>query len=396
MPRAVRLWLPVIISFLVQVPAVAILIWRSEGQHGQYFPVILALIGPLALIGARRFPGPVVAITAVAASALLVLRPDIGTPPVALAFAIILGIIRGARVWVYASVGAVWVATIAVASVFDVTLHPFRIAGATLGLGVAMALGEAVRTRRERFREFRKAADARRLTVEQRERVRIARELHDVLAHSLSQINVQAGVGLHLIDSQPDKAAEALANIKSASKNALDEVRTVLGILRSDGAENEDGSDPADNRAAPLGPEPDLSSLPALVESFRQQGLGVTLAVHVDELAPPPAAIQLALYRICQEALTNVLRHASAHSASVFIGLQDGACLVTVTDDGGALPPGRPVEPGRGLIGMRERAELLGGTFRTTQGENGGFQVEARIPLPQRPRATRDEDRETA
>jgi signal transduction histidine kinase len=384
-PRPLRLWLPVVISFLVQVPAVSFMVGRSHDGPGGYFPVVLAMIGPLALIGARRFPGPVVAVTAVAAAALLLLRPDIGVPPVALIFAIVLGIIRGARVWVYSSVGATWVATIAAAIVFDVTVHPFRIVSTTFGLGLAMAIGEVLRSRRERFRAFRRAADEQRLTVEQRERMRIARELHDVLAHSLSQINVQAGVGLHLIDSQPDKAAEALANIKGASKNALDEVRTVLGILRSDPADDEPATDIDDapgKRAAPLRPEPDLSSLPALVESFRSHGLEVTFVSTLHGEPAPPAATQLALYRICQEALTNVLRHANANAASVFLGADHGDYLLTVTDDGTSVPPGRTIQAGSGLLGMRERAELLGGTLHLTRPDNGGFQIEARIPRP--------------
>lgn len=383
--RTLRLWLPVVISFLVQVPAVSFMVARNHDDPGGYFPVVLAMVGPLALIGARRFPGPVVAVTAVAAAALLLLRPDIGVPPVALLFAIVLGIIRGARVWVYSSVGAVWVATIAAAIVLDITVHPFRIVSTTFGLAVAMALGEAVRARRDRMRAYRRAADEQRLTVEQRERMRIARELHDVLAHSLSQINVQAGVGLHLIDSQPDKAAEALANIKGASKNALDEVRTVLGILRSDPADDDPAGDidDAPGKRAPLRPEPDLSSLPALVESFRSHGLEVTFVSTLEGEPAPPAATQLALYRICQEALTNVLRHANANAASVFVGVDHGDYLLTVTDDGTSVPPGRTIHAGSGLLGMRERAELLGGTLQLTRPDNGGFQVEARIPRPQ-------------
>lgn len=388
-PRPLRLWLPVVISFLVQVPAVSFMVARSHDVPGGYFPVVLAMIGPVALIGARRFPGPVVAVTAVAAATLLLLRPDIGAPHVALIFAIVLGIIRGARVWVYSSVGATWVATIAAAIMFDVTVHPFRIVSTTFGLAVAMAIGEALRARRERYRAFRKAADEQRLTVEQRERMRIARELHDLLAHSLSQINVQAGVGLHLIDSQPEKAAEALANIKGASKNALDEVRTVLGILRSDPADDDPAGDidaagdAAPGKGAPLRPGPDLSSLPALVESFRSHGLEVTFVSTLEGEPAPPAATQLALYRICQEALTNVLRHANANAASVYLGVVHGDYLLTVTDDGTSVPPGRTVHAGSGLLGMRERAELLGGTLQLTRPDNGGFQVEARIPRPQ-------------
>lgn len=376
-PRALRLWLPVVISFLVQVPAVAYLVWRTHDVPTGPILVALALLGPLALIGARRFPGPVVAVVSVAAALLLVLRPDFAGPNAALAFAIILGIVRGARIWVYSSVGAVWVATIAVGGLVDLALHPLRIAFTTLGLALAMGVGEAIRTRRERFREYRRIAAARRLTAEQRERMRIARELHDVLAHSLSQINVQAGVGLHLIDSQPEKAAEALANIKGASKNALDEVRTVLGILRSD-----QGDD-----VAPLVPEPDLAGIPALVHSFRAQGLGVEFVSELEPEAsgPAPAATQLALYRICQEALTNVLRHARASVVTVRLRRDGDDYVLTVVDDGAAVPAAQGIEPGRGLLGMRERAELLGGSLQVARLEAGGFRAEARIPRSGRP-----------
>jgi signal transduction histidine kinase len=334
--------------------------------------LLLAFVGPLALIAARRYPGPVAAVCAAAAAAPILLVPTVVTPFAALAFAIVLGIVRGARSWVYASVALAWVVTIALAGAWGVTFNPFRVAGTTLVLVVFMGLGEAIRRRRDRIVEYRRTSDARRTTAEQRERMRIARELHDVLAHSLSQINVQAGVGLHLIDSQPQKAAEALASIKSASKNALDEVRTVLGILRSD---------PAEGSSAPLTPEPDLEGLPALIGSFQAQGLDVTYVNALEAPTAAPAATQLALYRICQEALTNVLRHAEARGASVYLGVERGAYLLTVTDDGTAIASDHAIEPGGGLLGMRERAELLGGTLRTVRAVNGGFRVEARIPV---------------
>jgi hypothetical protein len=126
----------------------------------------------------------------------------------------------------------------------------------------------------------------------QAERVRIARELHDVLAHSLSQINVQAGVGLHLMDKQPEKAAAALASIKETSKTALDEVRSVLGVLRAEG-----GADPS----APLVPEPDLARLAGLAASVTSQGIDVSLD---NRFGAVPQAVQLAVYRIVQESLT--------------------------------------------------------------------------------------------
>ncbi|TFB93701.1 sensor histidine kinase [Cryobacterium sp. HLT2-28] len=416
-PAAARLWIPVVVSFLVQVPAVAVLarsgrefgpdagreIGRVFGRElvhgglrpGWYLAVVLALIGPLALIGARRYPGPVVTVAAAAAGALVLLRPDIGLPYVAVGFAIVLGIVRGARVWVYASVAAVWVATIGLAGLYGIPLQPGRIALTTLGLALLMGFGEAIRTRREQIHDLRRRADARRQSAEQRERVRIARELHDVLAHSLSQINVQAGVGLHLIDSQPGKAAEALASIKATSKNALDEVRTVLGILRSDvdpsgasgvsGVSGVSGASGADDDA-PRTPQPDLAGLPALVESFSAQGLRVEL---VNELGPEgtsaPAATQLALYRICQEALTNVLRHSGARAASVHLAVDGADVRLTVTDDGTTRPGDASIMPGGGLLGMRERAELLGGSLRVERMPVGGFLVEARLPL-RRPR----------
>jgi signal transduction histidine kinase len=369
-PAAFALWFPVIVSFLIQVPSVSFLAVHFPAPGNVFAAIACALIGPLALIGARRFPGPTVVVVALAAAGLILLRPDIGTPNIALAFAIVLGIVRGARIWVYISVALAWVSTIAVASVTGSGLHPLRIAFTTLALAFAMGVGEIIRMRREHFQSMRRSVQSRRIDAEQRERVRIARELHDVLGHSLSQINVQAGVGLHLIDSQPEKAAEALASIKETSKNALDEVRMVLGILRSDAAGESD---------APLAPEPDLGGLPALFETFRAQGMEVTYVNALDAESAAPAATQLALYRICQEALTNVLRHAQSSAASVFIGVDQSGYLVNVTDDGPAVHGA--IIPGGGLLGMRERAELLGGSLRYGAGADGGFHVEARIPL---------------
>ena len=394
MPRTGRVLFPAIFSFLVQVPATVVLArsGRDFGHAGHdlggelgaprpgwFLAVALALIGPIVLLGARRFPGPVAAVCAAAAGALILLRPDIGLPYVALGFAIVLGIVRGARVWVYASVAVAWATTIALAGTLGVPLQPARVAITTVGLAVLCAIGEGVRTRREQIRELRRRADARRQSAEQRERVRIARELHDVLAHSLSQINVQAGVGLHLIDSQPAKAAEALANIKLTSKNALDEVRTVLGILRSD----TDGvTGERLGGAVPLTPEPDLSRLPALIDSYSAQGLHVELVAELQPaMTAASAATQLALYRICQESLTNVLRHSQTRSATVRLELDDGYAVLTVTDEGSTEPLDPAIVPGGGLLGMRERAELLGGSLRVERPSPGGFLVEARLPV---------------
>lgn len=377
--RAVRLWLPVIISFLVQVPAV-FLIWHVTNRRpvlvhlstGQLLLGLgIALIGPLALIAARRFPGPVVAIVTVAASAdLLLHRGTDGPPYIALAFALVSAIVRGARIWAWIAVSFGGVALLGLGLLLGVDWQPIRMVGITLGVLLVMGIGEGMRTRRERFAEISERIAQRKQTEVQAERVRIARELHDVLAHSLSQINVQAGVGLHLMDKQPDKAAEALASIKESSKTALDEVRSVLGILRS-----EDGADPS----APLVPEPDLSRLAGLAASVTAQGPRVEVRNLLS--SPPSAAIQLALYRIAQESLTNVLRHASASTVLLSLSEKDGLYELSVQDEGGGPFVPKHDSGGRGVLGMRERAELLGGTLEAGPVPNRGFRVTARIPM---------------
>jgi signal transduction histidine kinase len=407
-PRpAFRLWAPVLLAFLIQVPG-SLFAWqgswsRASGEHGLELrpawpaTVSLALVGPLALIAARRFPGPVVAVTAAAALADLAINTGSPGPPyVALAFAIVGAIVRGARVWAWASVGAVWAGALIAVLLRGGEVAPGRAAFTTFGVLAMVGIGEAVRARRERVAAYRRAGAQRRQTAAEAERVRIARELHDVLAHSLSSINVQAGVGLHLMERDPAKAAEALAEIKATSKTALDEVRSVLGVLRADDSSG----------GAPLIPEPDLSQLERLVASVSARGVDVALEVAPEVMdAGIPRPVQLALYRIVQESLTNVLRHADARQATVSVWLEGGQAVAEVTDDGRGAPEGRSrdrsqggrnggnggdpdggdPEGGRGLLGMRERAELLGGTL-TAGLRHGvaGYRVTARIPLPRK------------
>ncbi|MFM9878336.1 MAG: sensor histidine kinase, partial [Rhodoglobus sp.] len=244
-----RLLLPVIVSFVVQVPLALYPLLFTRDQSPQVLVAAgLALLGPLLLLAARRFPGPVVAVLTAAACVDLVISVSHPGPPyIALAFAIGSAVLRGARLWAWISVGAGWVVTLVIGFLVGLDWRPVQIAVTTLGILIVFGLAEGMRTRREVFEEYRRDYTQRKQSEVQAERVRIARELHDVLAHSLSQINVQASVGLHLMDKQPEKASEALASIKETSKTALDEVRSVLGVLRA-----EDGRDPA----APLVPEP--------------------------------------------------------------------------------------------------------------------------------------------
>ena len=369
---AFRLWAPVILSLLVMVPPVFVQFTRGSGLHRVEYSswqeallqFAVAIIGPLALIAARRFPGPVVAVVAVAASAdLLLAAGEDGPPYVAFAFAIGSAIVRGARPWAWTAIAASWLGTLVLGFTFGITWQPYRVIGISFGILLLVGMAEGFRTRKERYALAAARVTARRQSEVQAERVRIARELHDVLAHSLSQINVQAGVGLHLIEKQPEKAADALASIKETSKTALDEVRSVLGILRS-----EAGAD------APLVPEPDLSRLDGLAASVTAQGVEVTL---VNELTEAPKPTQLAIYRIVQESLTNVVLHADATRVRVELVETPSDFVVTIADNG--IAKAGASEGGRGLLGMHERAELLGGTLEA--GPSGrGFTVRATIP----------------
>ncbi|WP_157802948.1 sensor histidine kinase [Compostimonas suwonensis] len=402
MPRLAVLLIPVILSFVVQVPAAVFFSVSSlragNGRAGDgdiataALAIGLALLGPLALLASRRFPGPVVALVTAAATTDLLVAPDHGPPYISLAFAIVLGMARGARVWAFASVAAGWLLCVTIGAAIGLDWNPFRIVATTIGIVICLGIGGVIRSRRERMSAFRAESSRRRLSAEQAERVRIARELHDVLAHSLSQINVQASVGLHLAEQQPERAREALANIKVTSKDALDDVRQVLGMLRAEpesGERDESAhfAHAADSVAlahsarqagapdAPLTPQADLAQLPALVARVAHPGLSVRLDDGLT--VQPPGAVQFAVYRIVQESLTNVVRHAAASEVRVSLAEEGDTIVVTVADDGrGANDP----VPGGGLLGMRERAELIGGSLDAGPGPRGGFRVVARLP----------------
>ncbi len=231
---------------------------------------------------------------------------------------------------------------------------------------VFAAAVELVRVRREGIeRARRERAEAERHRADE-ERLRIARELHDVVAHTLSVINVQAGVGLALLDDRPEQARTALDTIKSTSKEALGEVRQVLDALRSPGS-------------APRAPAPGLDRVGELAEHAATAGLRVT--VETDGTARPlPPNADLAAFRIVQEALTNVIRHSGARAARVRLEYRPRALSVRVDDDGPATG-GERHGGGNGLVGMRERAAALGGEVTAGPRGDGGFRVVATLPL---------------
>jgi signal transduction histidine kinase len=200
------------------------------------------------------------------------------------------------------------------------------------------------------------------------ERLRIARELHDVVAHTMSTINVQAGVAAYVAEDLPAATADALAAIKTASKDALRELRAILTVLRQ-----------ADE-LEPNQPQPGLGRLDALVAGVTAAGLPTTVVTTGERPPALPPAVDLAAYRIVQESLTNAIRHAGPATATVHVNYSQHDLRLRITDTG-AGPASDGTSSGHGLIGMRERATATGGALVFGPGHDGGFAVTARLPM---------------
>ncbi|MFI9170283.1 sensor histidine kinase [Streptomyces lincolnensis] len=337
------------------------------------FARVLLLVGSLLLLWRHRHPVPVVFGTAAAATLYLGAGYPYGPIFLAVALACFSAVVAGRRRAAWAAVGMLWAGHVLVAHWLYQWLPPSGDDAASWGGEVVivawmvaiLAVSELARTRREQWdRERAERAQAARRRADE-ERLRMARELHDVLAHSISVINVQAGVGLALLDTDPEQARTALTTIKAASKEALGEVRQVLDTLRTPGD-------------APRAPAPGLDRLPELV----QQAAGAGLTVDV-EGAPPRLApgTDLAAFRIVQEALTNVVRHSGSRHARVRLDPADGTTLRLRIDDDGPATGADAGGSGNGLAGMRERAAALGGTIEAGPRADGGFRVLAVLPL---------------
>ena len=235
---------------------------------------------------------------------------------------------------------------------------------------LALAIGDVIRTGREAFDRLLEVRDeeARRRLGE--ERLRIARDLHDVVAHAMVAINVQAGVAAHLLDRDPAQARGALRAIKDTSGEALVDLRAALGVLR--------GGEGDGDRDAPVRPAAGLGDLDELAAGLR--AAGVRVEVDVADVTEVPAAVQAAGYRIVQEALTNVLRHANAGVARVSVAREAGALRVEVVDDGVGAGASGADGSGNGVRGMRERATALSGTLESGPADPRGWRVLARLP----------------
>ncbi len=364
-PR-LRRWLPVIV-----LPPVLLLDGLLSGKGGDVdlLSVVFAYVAALPLVLRERLGFLGLAPLMVGGVVLVLWDFEPGTTVVTIpAWALFdLARERGRRETI--------VAAIAVAPCVLGSVVPFADGGAELVsltlrnlalCELALAMGYLVwhnRAALEREVAIRETDAERRLGDE---RLRIAREVHDVVAHAMVAINVQAGVGAHLIDVDTEQAREALLHIKRTSGEALTDLRATLGILR----------DPS--QAAPVGPAAGLDDLDAVAEQLR--AAGVDVAVDVDTVAAVPTPVHSASYRIVQEALTNVLRHADARRVSVSARAAGDVLRLVIADDG----TGRPATTtgaGAGLRGMSERAEALGGTLTAGPDGERGWRVEATLPL---------------
>ena len=292
-----------------------------------------------------------------------------------------LAALRGWRWGLAGAVGTALTALVAIRVAFGAAEPPAGISGSVVWMAAtAGAAGTAVgyyrallvATRAQLAREARtREEQARRRAVE--ERLRIARELHDVFGHTMATISVQAGVGIHLLQTRPGQAVEALRTIKQISDQGLTDVKAILGVLRAD-------SDPGQPRT----PRGGLDQLEVLLDPVRAAGVQPQLTVR-GSARPLPAAVDLAAYRIIQEALTNVLRHARARTVQLDLRYEPSQVVIWILDDGTAASPGQAGsngQDGHGISGMRERALALSGQFTAGPHPDGGFQVRCALPTP--------------
>ncbi len=375
--------MPAVVVLVVQLGGQAAEDWHRQAVH-QAGPAAvrwaLLVAGPLALLERRRHP---VAVLWVTFAITLLPAPNFAYLSLIVAFfgAATTGHRRAA--WLAIVLGFCW--ALLSGPAYGHAFPPLdTILVLACWLAVLVLAGEAWRMRSERVADARAARELEERRRISEERLRMARDLHDVIGHTMSVINVQAGVGLDLMDSRPEQAAAALAAIKTASKDALDELRTMLVALRQDGEQ------------APRSPASGLDRLADLLELSRAAGLPVTTEV-TGEQRPLPAAADIAAYRIIQESLTNVTRHAGRATAVVRLAYRPDELRIDVIDDGRGIPPASTVPAGdgnsgdgasggngisgSGISGMRERAAALGGSLDAAARPGGGFAVTAHLPL---------------
>jgi signal transduction histidine kinase len=368
-----HVWAPALFAVLVQM---FLLSYRETGHWvaPTGTQTILVLSACAALLLRYRAPTAVACVTVLLGSAVPVVPPHVVTVDVPAIVALYTAavVVRRRTVWTVAVAAVVLLTT---SSVLWLPGHLLDVRN-VLPLNyvaVAVAVGDAVRNRRELLRQAdERAREAERTRAEEarrqvrEERVRIARDLHDVVAHHITLVNAQAGVAHHLMDTHPDQARRTLAEITRTSRAALDELRATVGLLRQD-------DDPQSRH-----PVPGLDRLPELTESLRAAGFE-TAVTRRGEACPLTGVADTAAYRIVQEALTNANKHGLERRAEVTLDYRPDVLAITVTNT--ARPGHRGPGTGHGLLGMRERAQTAGGTCTTRMTPDGEFEVRADLPL---------------
>ncbi len=327
--------------------------------------LVLLLAGPAALTVRRWWPREVlVFVLAITFTYHLLDYPE-GPVSLSLIVAFVAVFFRGHRTFAWVMLAVTYFSLFWVGYLVGLEPRPEfeRAFGAAAWMLVFFAFFELGRGRRERMREAARTRREESMRRASEERLRIAQELHDVLGHNLSLINVQAGTALHLLGERPEQAQQALAAIKDASNEALGDLRSVLDLLR-------DGE-------APRTPQPTIADIDDLIRRTSVGGLQVTKQM-TGSPRRLPAAVERAAFRIVQEALTNVTRHALATHASVAIEYRDEEVVVEIADNGRGRTS---IEEGNGMAGMRERAATLGGDLEVESPSGAGFRVRARLPV---------------
>jgi signal transduction histidine kinase len=330
-----------------------------------WFGSALVLIEALPLWWRRRDPVAVLALVVCAEVAKWALQLSNEPSGAGLVFAVYAVSVYG-RTRERLVVAGVAIAIIAIAITL-LLLGQFPVSRTLIPAGstslVAWVIGDYMRSRRHFFTELVSRNQAAREQAAEEERLRIARELHDVVAHNVSVIAIQAGAARVSGKSSP----QALQLIETTARDTLAELNRLLGVLRK-----QDG--------APLAPQPGLDQVDALLKAARDAGLEATLKVTGDK-RPLAAALDLSAYRIVQEAITNVLKHANASRVEVILDYQADALALTISDNGSGATATVGASTGHGLIGMRERIEMFGGELSTASSSLGGFTVHARLPI---------------
>jgi signal transduction histidine kinase len=362
-----RIALPVVLAVITIGGTLGASRGQEDRRSADWFMIVLILIITLSLYWLRTHVVPVLWAITLSTLAFMLMEYPYGPVIFSFVIAVFTTIRTGHRLAGWSAIVALYaghvlgrlILGINERGVYQVLLVGtcFVVLGFTAELfrGHRERVMAANRTRREA--ELRRAGE---------ERLRIAQELHDVVAHHISLINVQASTALHLVDRQPEQAGPALAAIKDASKEALVELRSIVGILRQS------------DESAPRQPVTGLDQLGHLIKRTSMAGLEVHSIVH-GEPRPLPTGLDRAAFRIIQESLTNVVRHAKATTATVRIQYGEET-LVLQVDDNGASLTGPPTE-GNGISGMRERATALGGTLTTARTPGGSLRITARLPL---------------